>query len=117
MKHEAPSAWPSAPGATLSEKTAAKEFGLSHDEIVSAIRAGKLRHVVNYAHGNPYIKLIRKEVEALVRSMRGAGDIETSKLNVELAKVTTELRSLKRKVVVLEKRKAELETTLGRGRP
>jgi len=57
------------------------------------------------------------EVETLARSMRGAGAIETSKLTTELAKVTTELRSLKRKVVVLEKRKAELETTLGRGRP
>ena len=63
--------WPSAPGATLSEKPAAKEFDLSHVEIVSAIRAGRLRHVVNYAHGNPYIKLVRTEVEALVRSMRG----------------------------------------------
>jgi septal ring factor EnvC (AmiA/AmiB activator) len=114
MRREAPSAWPSAPGATLSEKTATKEFGLSHAEIVSAITAGKLRHVVNYAHGNPYIKLVRSEVEALVRSLRGEADIETSKLKTELAKVTTELRSLKRKMAVVEKRKKELETKLGR---
>ena len=44
----------------MSEKTAAREFGLTHEEVVSAIRAGKLRHVVNYAHGNPYIKLIAR---------------------------------------------------------
>jgi len=71
MKPEATRAWPSGPGATLSEKTASKEFRLTHAETVSAIRAGKLQHVVNYAHGNPYIKLVRTEVEALVRSMRG----------------------------------------------
>ena len=109
-----PDGWPSAPGATLSEKTASKEYGLSHAEIVIAIRAGKLRHLVNYAHGNPYIKLVRVEVEVLVRGMRGEADIETSKLKTGLAKVTTELRSLKRKLVVLERRKKELEKKLGR---
>jgi len=107
-------AWPSAPGATLSEKTALKEFGLSHKEVVTAIRADKLQHVVNYAHGNPYIKLVRTEVEALVRGTRGEADFETSKLNAELARVTTELRSLKRRVAVLERRKKELETKLRR---
>jgi hypothetical protein len=33
--------------ATLSDKTAREEFGLTQDEIVQAIRAGKLRYHVN----------------------------------------------------------------------
>ena len=32
-------------GATLSDKTAREEFGLTQDEIIAAIRAGKLRQL------------------------------------------------------------------------
>jgi uncharacterized protein (DUF433 family) len=109
MTPEAAPAWPSAPGATISEKTASKEFGLTHEQVVQAIKDGKLQHVVSSAYGRPCIKLVRQEVEALVRSMHGDVNIDTTKLKAELAKVTTELLGLKRKVMALEKRKAELE--------
>lgn len=41
-------------GATLSDKTAREEFGLTQDEIVQAIRAGKLQYRRNSIHGNPF---------------------------------------------------------------
>ena len=53
-------------GATLSDKTAQKEFGLTFDEIVAAIRAGKLQYRENSIYGAPFLRLIRSEVEALV---------------------------------------------------
>lgn len=106
--------WPSAPGSTLSEKTAIKEYGLTRDEIAEAARHGKLHWVINYAHGNPYNKLVRKEIEKLVSDTRPDNDLKTSKLKSELARVTTELRSLRRKTVVAQRRKAALEAKLGR---
>ena len=40
-------------GATLSDKTAQEEFGLTREEIVRAVRAGKLHCQEQSMHGNP----------------------------------------------------------------
>ena len=55
-------------GATLSDKTARKEFGLTQDEIVAAIDAGQLQYRVGVIHGNPWLRLLRREVEDLMDS-------------------------------------------------
>ncbi len=49
-------------GATLSDKTARKEFGLTQDEIVQAIRAGTLLYREHSVYGNPWLRLLRREV-------------------------------------------------------
>lgn len=59
-------------------------------------------------HGNPYLRLLRKEVESLVKEKYGPNYLEQQNLNTELAKVNKEIRSLKRKISSLEKTKAEL---------
>src|SRR5713101_947416 len=46
-------------GATLSDKTARSEFGLTQDEIVAAIRAGKLQYRPSSMHGNPWLRARR----------------------------------------------------------
>ena len=58
-------------GATLSDKTARQEFGLSQDEIYDAIDAGTLHYRQAAMHGNPWLRLLRREVEALARTSRG----------------------------------------------
>jgi hypothetical protein len=50
-------------GATLSDKTARSEFGLTQDEIIAAIRVGKLQYRPGSTHGNPWLRLLRCEVE------------------------------------------------------
>ena len=55
-------------GATLSDKTARKEFGLTQDEIVAAINAGQLQYRNGVIHGNPWLRLLRREVEELMES-------------------------------------------------
>ena len=55
-------------GATLSDKTARKEFGPTQGEIVAAIDAGQLQYRVGVIHGNPWLRLLRREVEALMDS-------------------------------------------------
>jgi hypothetical protein len=46
-------------GATLSDKTARQEFGLTQDEIYDAIDAGTLHYRRAAMHGNPWLRLLR----------------------------------------------------------
>ena len=99
----------------MSDKTARKELGLTQDEIVEAIRAGKLHYRVASMHGNPWLRLLRSEVEQLVQANRGPGYLEQRQAMAELAHVETELRRLRAKLTKLEKRRAELTARLSRG--
>jgi hypothetical protein len=58
-------------GATFSDKSAREEFGLTQDEIYAAMRAGKLQYREASMHGNPWFRLLRHEVEALVKKKSG----------------------------------------------
>src|SRR6266566_8320034 len=58
-------------GATLSDKTARQEYGLTQDEIFAAIDAGKLQYRPAAMHGNPWLRLLRREVEDLARTLHG----------------------------------------------
>jgi hypothetical protein len=58
-------------GATLSDKTARSEYGLTQEEIYAAIDAGKLQYRPAAMHGNPWLRLLRREGEELVRTRSG----------------------------------------------
>ena len=94
-------------GGTLSHKNACKEFGFTQDEIFDAMKAGKVQYRQNYAHGNPYFKVLRKEVEALAKELHGDKAVEEQELKFKLQKINREINSLKRKLSSLEKQKAE----------
>jgi len=108
---EAKSAWIKK-GATLSDKSARKEFGLTQEEIIEAINDGKLQYRTNIIFGNPYFKLVRSEVEAFVDEKYGCNYLKNKKNKKELAEVNKELQRLKAQVVSLEQRKAELLASL-----
>lgn len=95
-------------GATLSDKTAQKEFGLTFEEVVEGINSGKLQYREISIYGNPAIRLIRREVEALVSEKYGVDYLEQKQFKKELADVKKTLTVLKSQVQILEKRKAEL---------
>ena len=99
-------------GETLSAKNASKEYGLTQDEIIEAINSGKLQYKLNYAHGNPYYKLIRNEVETVVINKFGENYLKQQKLKTELASVTKEIRKNHRSIKMFEKQKVELEIKL-----
>ena len=101
-------------GATLSDKTARKEFGLTQDEIVQAIRAGKLQYRCNSIHGNPFLRLLRREVEALVKKKHGDHYLKARQAKTELARINRELKQLKARIAALEERKSKLMADLGR---
>jgi hypothetical protein len=108
---ELDSGWTKKDG-TLSDKTARKEFGLTQEEIIEAIKAGKLQYRQNNVFGNPYLRLIRSEVEALVDEKYGKNYLKNKKLRKELTQVKGELKRLKAQVIVLEQRKIELQASL-----
>ena len=100
-------------GATLSDVSAQKEFGLTRPEIIESIRCGKLQYRENNIYGNPYFRLIRREVEALVMEKYGRDYLKRKKLKKELAEVNRTLKALKTQANSLEKQKAELLRLLG----
>lgn len=99
-------------GATLSDKTAREEYGLTQEEIIKAINFQKFKFRVNYIYENPYFKLVRKEVEKFVEENYGKPYLQTMKLKTELKQVEKELKRLKTLAKVLENRKAVLQSIL-----
>ena len=99
-------------GATLSDKSARKEFGLTQQEIVAAIQAGKLQFRENNIHGNPYLRLLRHEVETLVQNKSGQDQLQKMKLQKELADINKEARKLKTRLKAIERRQVELTKEL-----
>ena len=95
-------------GETLSDKTAQEEFGLSWEEIVRAIRAGKLQYREHSMYGNPWLRLLRREVEALVKETHGANYLKDRHAKTELACINRELKRLKTRIAALEVRKSKL---------
>ena len=95
-------------GATLSDKSARKEFGLTQQEMYEAMRAGKLQFQQNSMHGNPWFRLLRHEVEALVRGKSGKDGLHKKKLQKELADLNKEARKIKSRLKAIDKRLAEL---------
>lgn len=100
-------------GATLSDKTARAEYGLTQDEIVEAINAGNLQYRVSSIHGNPWLRLLRREVENLVRARHGDQHLKERRAKAELARVNRELKRLRTELAALEQRRSELTSGLG----
>jgi hypothetical protein len=95
-------------GATLSDKTARKEFGLAQREIVQAIRAGELDYRENSVFGSPFLRLLRREVEALVMKKHGKSYLNDRRMKSELTQINRELKRLKTQIAALEERKSKL---------
>ena len=99
-------------GATLSDKSARKEFGLTQKEIIDAINAGKLQYRVGSIYGNPWFRLLRREVMTLVRKKHGGAHLRKKLVETELAQINKKLRAMKGEMKTLEAKKSELEAVL-----
>ena len=95
-------------GATLSDKTARSEYGLTQEEIYAAIDGGRLQYRPAAMHGNPWLRLLRREVEDLVRTRNGDRYLRERKARTEVAQINRELKQLRAQLVALEERRAAL---------
>ena len=100
-------------GATLSDKTARQQYGLTQDEIYAAIYAGKLQYPPAAMHGNPWLRLLRREVEDLARTLHGEPYLRGQQARTELARVNRELKQLRAQLAALKERRAALLSELG----
>jgi len=100
-------------GATVSDQTVRQEFGLAQDEIYDANASGTLQYRQAHMHGNPWLRLLRREVEALARTKRGDRYVNEQQARAELTRVNREVRRLRTELAELEERRDKLGSDLG----
>lgn len=96
-------------GATLSDVTAKKEYGVDRDFIVKGIRAGKLEYREGVIWGNPYLRLLRSQLEQYIAEELGKDCLSRVKKQTELRKIKKEIANLKRRLNELQAKRMELE--------
>ena len=99
-------------GATLSEVTARSEYGLSRDFIIKGIMAGRLEYREGSMWRNPYLRVLRGQLEKYITEEFGQEYLVKVKGQAELRKIMREISQLKRKLNELQKKKASLEESL-----
>jgi hypothetical protein len=99
-------------GATLSDATALKEYGVTREFIVEGIRAGKLEHRDGAIWGNPYLRVLRGELELYIAERFGSEHLAGKKAQTELRTIKKAIADTKAKLAGLEARKTELERVL-----
>jgi len=101
-------------GATLSDVTAKAEYGVSRDFIVKGIQTGKLEYRNGAIWGNPYLRVLRSQLEKYIAEELGEDYLLRVKNQTELRRVKKEISDLKKRLEELQERKNELEASLGK---
>ena len=96
-------------GATLSDVTAEKEYGVTRDFILKGIRAGKLEFREGSVWGNPFLRILRSQLEPYIAEELGSEYVASKKSLTELRAVNKEIADLRKRLIALEGRKAVLE--------
>jgi hypothetical protein len=99
-------------GATLSDVTAKKEYGVDRDFIEKGIRAGKLECRQAAVWGNPYLRIFRSQLEAYIAEELGADRLRGGKNKAELRKIKKEMAELQQRLDELQARKTEIEKAM-----
>jgi hypothetical protein len=99
-------------GATLSNVTAEKEYGVNWDFIVEGINAGKLEYREGSIWGNPYLKIIRRQLEAYIAELLGEPYLVEVKAKTELRQIKKDISELQNKLNILQMWKTDLEKLL-----
>jgi hypothetical protein len=99
-------------GSTLSDVTAAAEYGVDREFIVKGIEAGKLEYRDGAIWGNPYLRLLRSQLEKYIIEDLGKDYLAKVKGQTELRRIKKEISDLKKKLTALQDRKVDLEKAL-----
>jgi hypothetical protein len=99
-------------GATLSDITAKKEYGVDQAFIIKGINTGKLEYREGVVWGNPYIRVLRSQLEKYIADKLGEKYLMRVKTVSELPKINKEIALAKDNLNALQVRKIELEKLL-----
>jgi hypothetical protein len=78
-------------GATLSDVTAQKDYGVTRDFIVGGIRAGKLDYRDGAIWGNPYLRILNSQLERYIAEQLGPEHLMGKKAQTELRAIKKEI--------------------------
>ena len=96
-------------GATLSDATALREYGVTLEFIVQGIRAGELEHRDGAVWGNPYIRVLRSQLERYIGAQPGSDHLLAKTIQIELRAINKEIGDIRKRLASLEARKVDLE--------
>lgn len=99
-------------GAALSDLTAKAEYGVNREFVIKGIEAGMLEYRDGVMWGNPYLRILRSQLEKYIIEELGEIYLERVKAEAELRKTKKEITGLKKKLDALQERKAHLEQSL-----
>jgi hypothetical protein len=99
-------------GAVLSDVTAQKEYGVTRDFIVKGVQAGELEFREGAVWGNPYLRVLRSQLERYIVAQLGSEYLLSKKSHNELHNIRKEIAAIRKKLAVLEARKAALECAI-----
>ena len=99
-------------GATLSDVTAKAEYGVSREFVVKGIQTAKLEYRDGAIWGNPYIRILRTQLEKYISEELGEDYLVRVKSQAELRRIKKEISDLKKKLNALQDRKDDLEGSL-----
>ncbi len=99
-------------GAALSDVTAKAEYDVSRDFIVKGIQAAKLEYRHGVMQGNPYLRILRTQLEKYIIEELGEDYLVRVKTQTELRRIKKEISDLKKKLNALQERKDDLEESL-----
>jgi len=101
-------------GATLSDKTAKAEYEVNRDFIIKGIQTGKLEYRQGSVWGNPYLKVLRSQLEKYIADELGPEYLAKVKNKSELRTIEKEISDIKKRFDELLIRKIELEKSLNK---
>ena len=76
--------------------------------MVAALEAGQLQYRVSSMHGNPWLRLLRREVEDLMATTHNDTAHRQKRAKAELLRVNKELQQLRSQVAALEEQRNNL---------
>ena len=95
-------------GASLSDKTARKEYKVDQEFIIKGVEAGKLEFRYSSVWGSPFIRILRRQLEEYITSELGPEYLAKARGKIELQKIKKEIAEIEQELIVLSTRKAEL---------
>ena len=87
---------------------------MSRDFIVKGIQAGRLEYREGVVWGNPYLRLLRRQLEQYIAEELGADRLSSGKNQTELRKIKKEMANLEKRLAELQARRTELEKAMGK---
>jgi len=98
--------------ATLSDVTAKAEYGVDRAFVIKGIEAGKLEYRDGTIWGNPYLRVLRSQLEKFITEELGKKYLMRVKAQSELRTIKKEINTLKKNLKVLELRQTEIREVL-----